>query len=190
VIRSFLSIEIPKAVKLELSAVQNKLKKIKGIRWVLPDNIHLTLKFFGDINQEQVDDIKNIISSVCLNIRPMTLKIGGFGGFPDMDKPRILWAGLDGEIKRLCKFQTLIDKTLQKMDLSMDKKMDKKIFLPHLTIGRIKEPKKCDILKKEITDINILTTTKWRVDNVVLFKSQLMQNGAIYTHLWDFPLNG
>jgi len=111
VIRSFLSIEIPKAVKLELSAVQNKLKKIKGIRWVLPDNIHLTLKFFGDINQEQVDDIKNIISSVCLNIRPMTLKIGGFGGFPDMDKPRILWAGLDGEIKRLCKFQTLIDKS-------------------------------------------------------------------------------
>ncbi len=185
-IRSFLSIETSRAVRLELCLIQNKLKKNKGIRWVAPDNIHLTLKFFGDINQEQVDDIKKIISSVCIDIRPMTLKIRGLGGFPDMDRPKILWAGLDGEIKRLFKFQTLIDKTLQKMNFAMDKKN----FLPHLTIGRIKKPKKCDILKKEITDINLLKTTKWRVDNIVLFKSQLMPGGAFYTHLWDFPLNG
>lgn len=184
-IRSFLSIETSRAVKLELSLVQNRLKKIKNIRWVAPDNIHLTLKFFGDINQEQLDDIKRIISSVCLNVRSMTLEIGGLGGFPDMDRPRILWAGLGGEIKRLFKFQTLIDRTLQKMNFPMDKK-----FLPHLTIGRIKKPIKCDILKKEIADINLLKTTKWRVDNIVLLKSQLMPEGAFYTHLWNFPLKG
>lgn len=184
-VRAFLSIEISEAVRLELSLVRNKLKKIKGIRWVAPDNIHLTLKFLGDIEQNQVDDIKRIISSVCLNVRPMTLEIGRLGAFPDMDRPRIVWAGVGGEIKRLLNLQNTIDKTLQEVNFPMDKKN----FFPHLTIGRIKKPEKCDILKKEITGINLLKTVKWRVDNIVLFKSQLMPEGAVYTHLWDFPLN-
>ena len=98
-IRCFLAIDPPEVVLENIQAMQKRLKKsIRGvIRWVRPEGIHLTLKFFGDISAGDVENISEVIARRTIAVPPFTLEIRGMGAFPDVTRPRIIWLGITGQ---------------------------------------------------------------------------------------------
>ena len=113
-IRSFLALDPPEEVLREIGAVQNRLRKlIEGdIRWVRPEGIHLTLKFFGDISGGDVANIATVVEKAAEGERPFSLAVIGAGVFPDPHRPRVLWLGMNGDVERLLAFQKGVEQAL------------------------------------------------------------------------------
>ena len=98
-IRSFLAIELPRTILKKIEDVQRDLKSSNAdVRWVNPENIHLTLKFFGNIEESRIESIIKSIEEPVHTTSPFPLKVRGMGGFPHLKNPRVIWMGLvDGE---------------------------------------------------------------------------------------------
>lgn len=184
-IRAFLAIDPPEEILKEVGAVQNRLKNlIRGeIRWVRPEGIHLTLKFFGDIAENAIADISVAVEKAAAGARPFSLAIGGTGVFPDTHRPRVLWLGMDGDVARLLTFQEELERELRMIGFPGEERP----FLPHLTLGRIKAPKGLLGLAKALESGERCTAGRFLATGLSLFKSELTPRGAVYTKLKWFP---
>ena len=102
-IRAFLAIQLPDDVTAALGHLADQIARtgIGGLRPVRPENMHLTLKFFGDVNARQVEAIIDIVTHTAKSIRPFTLRLGNVGAYPNNRSPRVLWVGLDGDVAPL-----------------------------------------------------------------------------------------
>ncbi|MGD8433531.1 MAG: RNA 2',3'-cyclic phosphodiesterase, partial [Syntrophobacterales bacterium] len=113
-IRSFIAIDLPEAIRQTLGAVQENLKQSSAaVRWVKPTSIHLTLRFLGNIHSDQVDDIALAVAQEIRDYPPITLRPAGLGAFPNLKKPRVIWVGMEGEVQRLKEIQARIEKALE-----------------------------------------------------------------------------
>jgi len=187
-IRSFLALEPPEEILREIRQVQNRLKKmIHGdVRWIRPESIHLTLKFFGDISENAVANISAVTEKAAAAVRPFELAIGGAGVFPDMNRPRIIWLGMNGDVARLVAFQNELEQTLQGMGFPREERP----FRPHLTLGRIKAPKGMTGLADALNKGETFAAGRFKASVLGLFKSDLTPQGAIYTQLAGYPFTG
>jgi len=111
----------------------------RHIRWVRPEGIHVTLKFMGDIPVATAENILEVLPAVTAGFSPFELAISGLGAFPNLRRPRVLWAGLTGELKRLSELQAAVDDAVGKLGLPKEQRP----FSPHLTLGRV---------RREVTD--------------------------------------
>ena len=94
-IRCFVAIEIPEPIQNQLARIQGTLRKqIQKASWVKPGNIHLTLKFLGDVDPDELESIGEAIEGVALHHSSFPLRIGGVGAFPNLARPRVMWAGV------------------------------------------------------------------------------------------------
>ena len=92
--RLFIAVELPGYVREEIARVQNRLKITKDkIKWVDPSSIHITLKFLGEVREEKIEEIFQVIEKITAKIGPFTLKIEGTGAFPNFASPRVIWMG-------------------------------------------------------------------------------------------------
>jgi len=187
-IRAFLAIDPPADVLENIEGMQNRLKKsIHGaIRWVHPEAIHLTMKFFGDIAAKDVENISEVIRKGTAAFSQFTLEIVDLGAFPDVARPRIIWLGIAGQLGSLLSLQKDLE---EKLFLLGFPKEDRP-FRAHLTIGRVKTPKGIVGLAPAVAAAGNLTAGTFTVGEVVLFQSSLTPRGAIYTKLAAFPLKG
>ncbi len=185
-IRAFIAIDLPPAVLKAIGSLQDELKiGTKGIRWVKSGNIHLTLKFLGDIPEELLDELGEILASVCKSRPPFKLSPGTPGGFPNIERPRVIWLGLVGELEKLDVLKQEIEKGCSSAGLPREKRS----FHPHLTLGRVKDwrrkgPNLADLLGRT----KAVTANTFSVNAVHLYKSDLTRDGAVYTKLKSFPL--
>ena len=140
-VRSFLAVPVPDAGIQALEAVVKILDPEIGrhIRWVRPEGIHVTLKFMGDIPVATAENILEVLPAVTAGFSPFELAISGLGAFPNLRRPRVLWAGLTGELKRLSELQAAVDDAVGKLGLPKEQRP----FSPHLTLGRV---------RREVTD--------------------------------------
>ena len=113
-IRAFIAIEMQDAVKASLSSLQGRLRPQEHpyVKWVDPKSIHLTLKFLGNIAQQQLSQIEEAISQASQGVSPLQLQLGGLGAFPSLGRPRVIWVAMTGEIERLVTLQKGIDQAL------------------------------------------------------------------------------
>lgn len=187
-IRAFLAIDPPAVVLENIQAMQNRFKKsIQGvIRWVRPEGIHLTLKFFGDISVRDVEDISEAVAKRTTAVPPFALVIRGLGVFPDATRPRIIWLGITGQMGNLLSLQ----KDLEDEFFILGFLKEKRPFRAHLTMGRVKVPKGIIGLAAAVDAGGKLTAGSFTVGEVALFQSSLSPQGAIYTRLAAFPLQG
>ncbi len=187
-IRAFLALDPPEEVLREIGRVQSRLQKIiRGdVRWVRPESIHLTLKFFGDIRDGEVENISTVAERAAAEVGPFELAIGGAGVFPDMKRPRVIWLGMDGETERLGIFQNGLERAFREIGFPGEERP----FRPHLTLGRVRSPKGlgslAEALKKAETDAD----TRFTASGLCLFKSDLTPQGAIYTRLAVYFFTG
>jgi 2'-5' RNA ligase len=186
--RTFIAIEIPAEIKTALSGLQTELRRAGAdVSWTKPDNIHLTLKFLGEIEERLVNEIERACVGVAAEFQPFKLDLTGAGVFPNARQPRVLWAGLSGEIEKAVKIQRRLDERL--MALGFDR--EEKSFRPHLTIGRVKWNKmascstRSDRLREllALADSYQLPELSFSVKEIVVMRSELHPAGARYTSL-------
>ena len=187
-LRAFLAADPPAKIVDEIVRIEEHLKKtIKGdMRWVRPEGIHLTLKFFGNIYESDIANICQVVKDKTVSMRPLTLFMGRLGAFPTTTRPRVLWLGIDGDVEELINLQKEIDAGLMNHGFGKDERP----FKPHLTLSRIKEPKGLTGVAEAIGQNEDYTAGSFTVDGLSLFKSDLKPTGAVYTKLAHFPFPG
>jgi len=179
-VRTFIAIELPPHIIGALGNIQDTLKSFKlNIRWVRPENIHLTLKFLGDIRPEAVDSISRTLSESVRNYDPISLSAKGGGAFPGIKNPRVIWAGLSGQILQLKALQQALEENLAVLGFEKEKRS----FKGHLTLGRTKgsvDPVKLNAALNAVMDFE---TEPFLADQITLFQSDLQPTGPVYTKL-------
>ncbi len=187
-IRTFLAIELPPDIKDMIEGIKERLMPaLTGIRWTRPEGMHLTLKFFGYVFQDDVARILEIVGRNVRDIAPMGLNVGLPGGFPSLKKPKVLWLGIGGDTQRLEALQTKIERNLEKCGFPGEKRA----FKPHLTLGRARS--RGGIIsgaEDVITETGEPGTHRFDARELILFESELKPGGAVYTKLATFPFGG
>ncbi len=179
-IRTFIALELPPAVIALLHNVQQDLKRLKiRARWVRPENIHLTLKFLGNVSPDRIDRIGAAMTAATAEFSPVTLAIRGIGVFPGIKRPRVIWVGLGGDIRSLLALHSRLEQELAEAEFPRDKRS----FKAHLTLGRIKQSAGPAAIRQMITDFAALGSDDFACDQVILFKSDLKSTGAVYSKL-------
>jgi len=185
-IRSFVAIEIPGEVKTFLSDMSRRLKGFGGdVRWTRPEGIHITLKFLGNINPDLVGDLRDALTPVCARQMPFALSVLGTGGFPDMRRPRVLWAGLNDPDQALVPLAAQVDSALEPLGIAREKRP----FNPHLTLARFKSLKRSSDLIQAVTRMAGIEGPAFTAHEATLFQSILRPTGAEYTALCRFPFS-
>ncbi len=185
-IRTFLAIEIPKEILDQFERVQYRLgRSMTGvIRWVKPESIHLTLKFFGNITEREIRSIRDALESKARELGPVDLSIGTLGVFPNLSRPRVLWVGVTEGMKELADLQAQVETALEAAGFAREERP----FRPHLTIGRMKGERRIDGLDKAVEDHKGFAAGRFTAAEMVLFRSDLKPAGPVYTPLARFKL--
>lgn len=182
--RSFIAIELSEATVAAISKLQEEFKKCDAdVRWVKPGNIHLTLKFLGDIEEKDARSITEIIKGSCYNYAPFKLDVSGVGIFPNVRSPRVLWVGMhDNDVL------TELQKELDEGMASLGFKQEKRRFVPHLTLGRFRSSRGKGTISRQIEAFKNHKFGKVDVRSVCLMKSELSPSGARYTKISEVRL--
>ena len=185
-IRSFLAFDIDSDfVRKKLTDVQASLVKTGAdLKPVEPDNIHITVRFLGNVSPETVEKI--FLSMEKLNFTPFDVKIHGVGAFPDVRYPRVVWAGINQGANDLRQIFSQMEPHLQALGFAPDPKG----FSPHLTIARVRTGKNKVELAKYITDNMNFEFGVVRAKCFRLKKSELTPRGPIYSTLKEFCPQG
>ena len=182
-LRAFLAIDVDEELKTKIYKVIKEFKKIDAkIKFVELENLHLTLKFFGDIETEGIDVLCDRIANVVNEFDGFDIKIKGCGAFPNTNRIKVIWLGIESDelIKRL---HDELDKEFVRLGFDKDKK-----FSTHLTIGRMKSPKGKAEVKSTIEEFSDVEIGKMSVNKIMLKKSTLTPSGPIYEDLEIFEL--
>jgi len=176
--RSFVCIELPKEIKENLAVLQSRLRPLaKGTAsWPKPEGLHLTLKFLGDVTPGRLEAAADALKRGCAESQKFQVCLRGTGGFPDLRAPRVLWVGLADPSGELEKLQLRIEQTFRAAGFAAEERP----FSPHLTIARIKAPKDAAVLARQ-WQATSLENLCFSVDEVVLMRSDLRPDGALYT---------
>lgn len=184
-IRSFLAFELPLDIKRIVAGVSGEIRNsVRDVKWIKVENIHLTVVFLGNIQSEEINALGNAVQQVCSGYGPFDISLRGMGVFPNNRNPRVLWLGLDGDLKGMSLFRDALQKQLKPFGI----KKEKRKFNPHLTLGRARK-RKMDFQPDDITlRYDELTSPVCTLYELILFKSDLKPGGAVYTKLESFGL--
>ncbi len=179
-IRAFIAFSLPENVVSSIRRVQEELKTFGfKMRWVPPENIHLTLRFLGDINAADSKAIQAAMEKAAAPYPPIPLVAKGFGVFPGIKRPRVLWVGLSGRLDLLSACHRALEDNLATNGFPSETRP----FTGHLTLSRVKgkiDPKKLgDALRR----FESFQSESFFADKLILFKSELKPSGAVYSKL-------
>jgi len=179
-IRTFIAVKLPDHVIRRLSECQQDLKKHNmRIKWTRPENIHLTLKFLGDIHPDDVGPVRQVIEASVEEFGPIKLCVRGVGVFPGIRRPRILWTGISGQTDVLEKLHQAIDAGLNTLGFAKDERR----FTGHLTLGRFRGYLDSELLIDVMKTYTDMVSDEFLVNTVHVYKSDLKPSGPVYTNL-------
>jgi 2'-5' RNA ligase len=187
-LRSFIAIEIPLEIQQNIyKETSNVRREIGGlVRWVPAENMHLTLKFLGDVAPSNVEFLIQMLRNEAENIDCFALHLTRLGSFPSLKRPRVIYIGIHAP--------AVLDALHRGIELACRRlgyESEERPFSPHLTLGRVKQNLTAVEQQKirrciEGTQVDVLGTA--RVDSVHLYKSELKPSGSVYTRLYSAPL--
>ncbi|MDX9788105.1 MAG: RNA 2',3'-cyclic phosphodiesterase [Desulfobacterales bacterium] len=184
-LRTFIAVELPPPVVCFAGRVQ-EIMRAEGIRlgWVRPENLHLTLKFLGDIEADRIAEIKTALASAAQDTVPFSLSACRVGVFPGLRQPRVVWLGIEGQVDQLLNLQGQVESALSQVGITPEKRP----FKGHLTLGRVKNRIDPDALQRALIKAEQAESVEFMVESLTLFKSDLKPAGAIYTRLAEARL--
>jgi len=182
--RTFVAVELPEGIKNQIATVQADLKRIPAqVSWVKPGNIHVTLKFLGEVPENKIEEVFSATEAGCNGTKKFRMGLKGLGGFPNLQRPRVIWVGTSAGEKEITELQEKVEKEIEKIGFPREERK----FTPHFTIGRIKIPKGIEKLSEAVEKTEF-STPEFEVKEVVVMQSQLNPAGAIYTPLKKIAL--
>jgi RNA 2',3'-cyclic 3'-phosphodiesterase len=188
-LRAFIAVEIPSGIHQE---IDKKMAPIRAalnaslVRWVPAENVHLTLKFLGDVSPANLELLEQMLSVEVSQHRVFELGFGGLGAFPNPKRPRVIWIGIQAPAAL-----GALQHGIEAATATLGYPDEQRSFSPHLTIGRVKQNVGSVGMQQirsalEETKVDSLGTTQ--VSAVHLFRSDLKPTGAEYTRLFSVPL--
>lgn len=184
-IRSFIAIELEEDIRNKLCDITSEIKEMDNkIRWVKKESLHLTLKFLGDITAKKQKKIENILSEIGLSTHSFIISLIGLGAFPNFSRPHVLWAGVMKGADHITNLVSEINKALHSEGFEREKRK----YVPHITLARIKAIKDKDSFKEKVLQNKETFFAEQAVPMISLMKSELTPQGAIYTTLKEIPL--
>ena len=154
------------------------------VRWVSPEKIHLTLKFFGNIEESKIEPIVKSIEGPIQTTVPFSLRVRGIGAFPNLKNPRVIWMGLTNGKENVISLQQRLEVLFEKMGFQAEDRS----FHPHLTLGRVKSSRGKEELVGRMEKYKEEEFGDFQVEAVIFFKSDLRLSGPIYTPLREIKL--
>jgi len=184
--RVFVAAELPAAVRDNLAAAQRVLRALSlDVRWVRPEGIHLTLVFLGEVLAARLQGIAAALGALrTATAAPIRLEARGLGCFPERGRPRVIWAGLAGELGALGRLQASVLAAVRETGAAIEERD----WHPHLTLGRI-QGGRGDAARVAIARQAATSFGAFEVRAVHLFESELLPGGARYRSLHAFPLS-
>src|SRR4030043_96643 len=135
--RTFIAIELPPEIRDSLSRLQEELKATQAdVKWVEPQNIHLTLKFLGEVEEKKIAKITEIMEDTAGKINKFPARLTSLGAFPKIDFPRVIWVGLDTADKEIRQIAKELEEKIAKIGIPKENRA----FSSHITIGRLRSP--------------------------------------------------
>jgi len=181
--RAFIAVELPDAVHAALEDLKGRFR-CAGVRasWVKPGNIHLTLRFLGEIDEDQAGRIIDILDSEYACVRPFTLQVCGVGAFPNARRPSVLWVGCEPAEGPLERVQQAAETAARAVGLAPEAK----VFRAHLTLARVKDWRASGPVSEALDQAKGFDAGEFEAAGVALFRSRLMPSGAVYERLREF----
>jgi len=180
VVRAFVAVKTDSAVQSALGEVISKLSDTEAnVKWVHDINLHLTLKFLGDTDVEELKRIEKGLQEAASRFKPLNIGIVGVDAIPNTNSPRIVCANLSGDVHRLTDLAEAVEEELAKVGVPKDIRK----FFPHITLGRVKSFKGKSKLLMELRQFHKKELAGLVIDKIHLVKSELMPGGAIYEDL-------
>ena len=185
-IRSFIAINIPAKIRNRLKKIQDELKKSNvALRLVRPENIHITLKFLGNVPVEDIKDIQDAINESVSEFRIFSVSFEKIGVFPNSQYPRVIWVGIEKGAEELSLLNTKIENSLSGFSLHQENRK----FQPHLTLARVRSGKNCKRLVDTLEELKNIKLGEMLAEKICLMESMLKPQGAQYNTLKTFSLN-
>jgi 2'-5' RNA ligase len=186
--RTFAAVELPGSVRDRIQQHINQLKsKVPECNpsWTRVDNIHLTIKFFGNVETHKISNINEAASRAITNFTRFKIVIGGTGAFPKPGQPRVLWIGIEDPEDQLAALQRSFESECAAVGFPKEERT----FRPHLTIARIRKPEGARRLAEVNNELGF-EWMEWTVNELVVFRSELSSQGSKYTALSHYQLSG
>jgi 2'-5' RNA ligase len=186
--RTFIAIELPQEIKDSLSRIQAQLKSSGAdVKWVEPKNIHLTLKFLGEIDEKRLEKISAILEEVAKEKGTFALRIASCGAFPKINSPRVIWVGVDKGNRETEEIARGLEERIAKVGIPKEDRP----FSSHITLGRTRSPTNrqslAEVLNKLAVDF-AKENLEFKATKITLFKSTLTPKGPIYEVLKEASL--
>lgn len=188
--RLFIAVDLTAEIKARLRGVQ-ALPEFEGlrVRWTPPEQTHLTLVFLGATDERAIAPIGQAICPAVAGLETFSLTLGGFGAFPDLARPKVIWCGVDGGKDQLERLRSAIVTALG----AVVPQTDAGPFAPHLTIGRVRRDAQAAerrMVGSAVAHAETMPGAAWWVNQAVLYESVPFSNGVRHTPLLSAPLRG
>ncbi len=184
--RLFIAFPLQREVEEKLGEMIAQLRNQGGrVKWVAPQNIHLTARFLGDTDERLVERLVSLIDDTAAKYSPVDAMIDKLGAFPNLSRPRVIWAGLHGNTEVLAKVARELELSVRKLRFEPEKRG----FKAHLTLGRVKDPSGLTSLTSYMQGFD-LEEIPLTFDRLTLFKSTLTPQGPIYDRLHEAMFGG
>jgi 2'-5' RNA ligase len=187
-LRAFIAVDLPFEIRDAIGRAMAPLQKGVGsiVRWVSMENMHLTLKFLGDVSPSNVEMLSQMLQAEADLFNCFDLRLSGLGSFPNLKRPRVIFIGIQAP-PTLEALQRGIESASRRLGYESEERG----FSPHLTIGRVKQnvtPTEQQAIRRALEETRIDSLGTARVDSVHLYKSDLKPSGSVYTKLYSAPL--
>ncbi len=180
--RAFLALSIPDGIKSYLQEVVTTMsRKTDGVKWVGKNGQHITLKFFGEIEELKAQTIKGVLGGIEERYAPVSTNLGVLGAFPTPRRARVIVVTLQNGVDKIQRIFNDIENSLSTLDIEKETRE----FTPHITLGRRRVP--APLLERDIVTVE---QKAFVLDSLVLYKSTLTREGALYDKVWEIKLKG
>jgi len=185
IMRTFIAVAISSEVRGNIAQIQAEFRKgDPDVKWVEPENLHLTLEFLGEVGEEKLSGVIEKTRLALSGIFNFKVHLSGLGSFPNLRSPRVVWVGVKEGKEELKNLSERIEENLSHLGFTEEKRE----FSAHLTIGRVRSPRKREKLVKKIEELESSDVGEFSVDKVLVMESQLSPKGPTYRIIEEVSL--
>ena len=186
-IRTFIGVAIAEPVREQLVSLQETLRAAaKQVKWVEPQNLHLTLKFLGEVDETELYAVCKSTQQAVAESAPFSMHVAGVGAFPNARRPRVIWSGIRDGADELTFLHDLLEEEFRAQGYPREDRA----FTPHLTLGRMRQPKPTPELAAAFDKLTIWEGGTTFVRELLVMSSQLSPQGPTYTVMGRARLAG
>ena len=186
-VRTFIAAEVSAEVRAGARRLIEQLSQsAAGVKWVDPENVHLTIKFLGEVDYVALNDVCRAVAGAVAGFEPFSVFCTRVGAFPSPARPRTIWLGLEDEEQQLTRLSAAVEKAMARLRF----RRERRPFHPHLTIGRVRDGRKLGDFPTILASGDFSVTGSFTVDELVVFSSELTPDGPVYTPVGRAALGG